>query len=109
MMIVGKNIEFSYDGNKEFIKGLNVNIQKGNVTTILGPNGSGKSTLLSLLCGISKVKSGEILIDDLNISNMKYKDIAKKVATVHQQNSVPNDISVENLISYGRLPHKGFF
>lgn len=109
MMIVGKNIEFSYDGNKEFIKDLNVNIQKGNVTTILGPNGSGKSTLLSLLCGISKVKSGEILIDDLNISNMKYKDIAKKVATVHQQNSVPNDISVENLISYGRLPHKGFF
>ena len=108
-MIVGKNIEFSYDGNKEFIKDLNVNIQKGKITTILGPNGSGKSTLLSLLCGINKIKSGEIFIDDLNISNMKYKDIAKKVATVHQQNSVPNDISVENLISYGRLPYKGFF
>ena len=108
-MIVGKNIEFSYDGNKEFIKGLNVDIQKGKITTILGPNGSGKSTLLSLLCGINKIKSGEILIDDLNINNMKYIDIAKKVATVHQQNSVPNDISVENLISYGRLPHKGFF
>ena len=108
-MIIGKNIEFSYDGNKEFIKNLNVNIQKGKITTILGPNGSGKSTLLSLLCGINKIKSGEIVIDDLNISNMKYKDIAKKVATVHQQNSVPNDISVENLISYGRLPHKGFF
>ena len=41
-MIVGKNIEFSYDGNKEFIKDLNVNIQKGKITTILGPNGSGK-------------------------------------------------------------------
>ena len=57
-MIVGKNIEFSYDGNKEFIKDLNVNIQKGKITTILGPNGSGKSTLLSLLCGINKIKSG---------------------------------------------------
>ena len=52
-MIVGKNIRFSYDDSKEFIKELNINIQRGKVTTILGPNGSGKSTLLSLLCGIN--------------------------------------------------------
>ena len=108
-MIVGNNIRFSYDENKEFIKDLNVNIEKGKITTILGPNGSGKSTLLSLLCGINKIKDGNIIIDDTNIDKMKYKDIAKKVATVHQQNSVPNDITVENLISYGRLPHKKFF
>ena len=44
-MIIGNNIRFSYDENKEFIKGLNINIEKGKVTTILGPNGSGKSTL----------------------------------------------------------------
>ncbi|SCH40302.1 MULTISPECIES: ABC transporter ATP-binding protein [unclassified Romboutsia] len=108
-MIIGNDIEFSYDENKDFIKNLNINIEKGKITTILGPNGSGKSTLLSLLCGINKVKNGEILIDNLSIKKMKYKDIAKKVATVHQQNSVPNDITVENLISYGRLPHKKFF
>lgn len=108
-MIVGKNIRFSYDDSKEFIKELNINIQRGKVTTILGPNGSGKSTLLSLLCGINKIKGGEILIDNNNINKMKYKDIAKVISTVHQQNSVPNDITVESLISYGRLPHKKFF
>ena len=108
-MIIGNNIEFSYDESKDFIKNLNINIEKGKITTILGPNGSGKSTLLSLLCGINKVKDGEILIDNISIKKMKYKDIAKKVATVHQQNAVPNDITVENLISYGRLPHKKFF
>ena len=108
-MIIGNNIRFSYDENKEFIKGLNINIEKGKVTTILGPNGSGKSTLLSLLCGINKIKDGEILIHNKNINKMKYKDIAKIVSTVHQQNSVPNDITVESLISYGRLPHKKFF
>lgn len=83
-MILGKNIEFSYNENKDFIKELNITIPKGKITTILGPNGSGKSTLLSLLCGVNKVKNGEILIDNLNINKMKFKDIARKVATVHQ-------------------------
>lgn len=108
-MILGKNIEFSYNENKDFIKELNITIPKGKITTILGPNGSGKSTLLSLLCGVNKVKNGEILIDNLNINKMKFKDIARKVATVHQQNSVPQDISVGDLISYGRIPHKKLF
>lgn len=83
-MILGKNIEFSYNEDKDFIKELNITIPKGKITTILGPNGSGKSTLLSLLCGVNKVKNGEILIDNLNINKMKFKDIARKVATVHQ-------------------------
>ena len=40
---------------------------------------------------------------------MKYKDIAKEIATVHQQNTVPDDITVKELIAYGRMPHKKYF
>lgn len=107
-MISAKNIEFSYLNNYEFIKNLNINIKKGEVTTILGPNGSGKSTLLNLLCGINKPKNGEIFLESKSFKKLKYRDIARKIATVHQQNLVPEDIKVEELIAYGRIPYKKY-
>ena len=108
-MIKVNKLSFSYDKKKKFIKDLSFNIEKGKITTILGPNGSGKSTVLSLLCGLNKISSGEIIINDKDIKNMKYKDIAKEIATVHQQNTVPDDITVKELIAYGRMPHKKYF
>lgn len=108
-MIKANNLSFSYKKGEEFIKGLNVNIEQGNITTILGPNGSGKSTLLSLFCGLNKAKSGKILINNKDINSLKCKDIAKKIAVVHQQNTIPSDITVEEVVAYGRLPHKKYF
>ena len=76
-MIKVNKLSFSYDKKKEFIKDLSFNIEKEKITTILGPNGSGKSTVLSLLCGLNKISSGEIIINDKDIKSMKYKYIAK--------------------------------
>lgn len=105
-MIEVKNIEFAYEKNKYFIENLNVNIEEGKVTTILGPNGSGKSTLLGIICGLNKISNGEVWINNKNIKKLSYKDLAKEIATVHQQNSVPEDITVEELVSYGRTPYR---
>ena len=104
-MLRAKNITFSYTRDKSFIENLNIEIPKGKVTTILGPNGSGKSTLLSLLSCYNRPKSGEVYIEDTNLNKLKYRQIAKKIATVHQQNSAPEDITVKTLVSYGRTPH----
>ena len=108
-MIKVKNLSFSYRKNEEFIKDISFNIEQGKITTILGPNGSGKSTMLSIICGLNKPSKGEIIIDGKEMKALKYKDIAKMIATVHQQNSVPADITVKELIEYGRLPHKSYF
>ena len=108
-MIKGNDIKFTYEKNKSFIENLDVNIEEGNVTTILGPNGSGKSTLLSILCGLNKISHGEVWINNKNIKKLSYKALAKEIATVHQQNSVPEDITVEELVSYGRTPHKTYY
>ena len=105
-MIEVKNIEFAYEKNKYFIENLNVNIEEGKVTTILGPNGSGKSTLLGIICGLNKISNGEVWINNKNIKKLSYRDLAKEIATVHQQNSVPEDITVEELVSYGRTPYR---
>ena len=108
-MIIAKDLSFSYDKDKSFIKNLNVEVEKGKITTILGPNGSGKSTLLSIFAGLNKPNSGEVIISGKSIKKLKHKDIAKEIATVHQQNTVPNDITVKELVSYGRIPHKKYF
>ena len=105
-MLKGKNIDFSYSKDKTFIKNLNIDIPKGKVTTILGPNGSGKSTLLSILSCFNKPQKGDIYLDDIKLNKLKYKEIAKHIACVHQHNSAPEDIDVETLVSYGRSPYK---
>ena len=84
-MLKGKNIDFSYSKDKTFIKNLNIDIPKGKVTTILGPNGSGKSTLLSILSCFNKPQKVDIYLDDIKLNKLKYKEIAKHIACVHQQ------------------------
>ena len=84
-------------------------IEKGKITTILGPNGSGKSTLLSIFAGLNKPTSGEVIINGKSIRSLKQKELAREIATVHQQNTVPSDITVKELVAYGRIPHKKYF
>lgn len=103
-----KNLKFSY-GENPFIEGLNVQLQEGKVTTIIGPNGSGKSTLLNLFANQFKPQGGEIFFESKRLQEIKQKDLAKKLAVVYQHNSAPNDITVEGLIYYGRVPHKKFW
>ena len=104
-MLRGENISFSYVRDKAFIENLNINIPKGQITTILGPNGSGKSTLLSILSTYNKPSKGDVFIGDKNLKTLKTKEIAKLIATVHQHNESPEDLDVKTLISYGRVPH----
>lgn len=108
-MIKAKDLYFSYDKDNSFITKLNVEIEKGKITTILGPNGSGKSTLLSIFAGLNKPTSGEVSINGKSIRSLKQKELAQEIATVHQQNTVPSDITVKELVSYGRFPHKKYF
>ncbi len=104
-MLRCENIHFSYDKNKKFIENLNIDIPKSEITTILGPNGSGKSTLLSMLACFNKPLEGNVFIENTNLSTLKFKEIAKRIATVHQHNESPEDITVEKLVSFGRVPY----
>jgi iron complex transport system ATP-binding protein len=102
-----KQIYFSY-GKGSFMEDLSLKIEKGKITTIIGPNGSGKSTLLNLFANQFSLKGGEIILDGRLLSKMKTKEIAKNIAVVYQQNSMPNDITVYDLVSYGRAPYQTF-
>lgn len=105
-MIKLENISFSYDKKKEFIKNLSLEFKKGEITTILGPNGSGKSTLLHMMSTYLKPKSGKIYLEDKDLRKLKQKEIAKYISCVYQENESPDDITVRDLVSFGRTIYK---
>ena len=65
--------------NKEILKGLNLNINKGEVHVIMGPNGAGKSTLANVILNNPQYlkKSGKIIFEGENINDIKTNEIAK--------------------------------
>ncbi len=75
-------------GDKEILKGLNLNINKGEVHVIMGPNGAGKSTLANVIFNNPEYtkKSGEIIFDGENINDLSTDKIAKKGVFMSFQN-----------------------
>ncbi|WP_303968947.1 ABC transporter ATP-binding protein [Sporosarcina ureae] len=101
-----KRIVVSHDNITNHLDDVSTSISKGKVTTIIGPNGCGKSTLLSVLSRSNMPKSGTTSLENRDLVMFKPKEFAKKLAIVYQQNDVPKDLTIEKLVSFGRLPHK---
>ena len=101
-----KKVTFSYKEGKKLFDNLNIELKKGKITTIIGPNGCGKSTLLGILTKAYKPTSGSISLDGIDIINIKNKEFAKNVAVVHQQNNATLDMTIRQLVSYGRTPYE---
>ncbi|ARD48350.1 ABC transporter ATP-binding protein [Sporosarcina sp. P33] len=101
-----KSIIVSHDNTTNHLDGVSTTIPKGKITTIIGPNGCGKSTLLNVLSRSHTPKSGSASLENRDLVLFKAKEFAKKLAIVYQQNEVPKDLTIEKLVSFGRLPHK---
>lgn len=102
-----KNINVSY-GKKKIINNIDFKVKKGDIVTIIGPNGSGKSTLIKALSRFIKVTSGEVELYGNDIFKFNTKKIAQEVAILPQVRNVSMDVTVENLVGYGRQPHLKF-
>jgi len=107
MSIEAINVQVKY-GDKIALQNANFKVNEGEIVTIIGPNGSGKSTLIKALSRCLKPKIGTINFDGININSISTKILAKKMAVLPQVKNVSTDITVENLVSYGRYPHLKF-
>ena len=101
-MIKLDKVSFSYQKGRTFIEDLSLEFEGGKITTMLGPNGSGKSTLLHIISTYLRPKSGKIYLNDMDLRKLKQKEIAKYISCVYQENESPEDITVRDLVSFGR-------
>ncbi|MGY3766998.1 ABC transporter ATP-binding protein [Vagococcus vulneris] len=78
-MLEIKNITKTYENGISYqaLKGINLTIEDGEFVGIMGPSGSGKSTLLNLISTIDTPTSGDILIDNVNLSQLGFEKLAK--------------------------------
>ena len=100
-MIKANNIYKSF-GKVEVLKGVDININKGEVTCIVGASGAGKSTLLQILGTLDKADKGSIIIDNQDIKSMNPKQLAsfrnKKIGFIFQfHHLLPEFTALENI------------
>ncbi len=107
-MIEAKNLCIAYS-EKVIVQDFSFKVEPGQMVSIIGPNGSGKSTLLKTLSRFLRQKSGFVYLEKEDMGTMNVKYIAHKISTLSQHNKSPEDITVKELIYYGRMPHKRWF
>ena len=107
-----ENLSKSYGKGEAKVDALkNISIKKGEFIAIVGPSGSGKSTLLHLLGGVDKPTSGNVFINDINIYDLKEKDLAifrrRNVGLIYQfYNLIPVLTVKENILLPAELDNR---
>lgn len=106
--IEARSVTLGY-GTKVISPHLDIQIDKPEIVSIIGPNGSGKSTLIKALSRLLPPASGSVLLDGKDIHHMRPNDVARIMAILPQSVQAPSDITVYDLVSYGRSPYQKFF
>ncbi|WP_320034067.1 amino acid ABC transporter ATP-binding protein [Halarcobacter sp.] len=99
-MIELKGVHKSF-GDLEVLKGIDLNVQKGEVLSVIGGSGSGKSTMLYCINAIENIQGGEILVDGISVHDKKTdkNKLRQKIGMVFQQwNSFPHLTVLENVM-----------
>lgn len=107
-MFTVDSIAIKYD-KKYVIEDLSFKLKEGEIMSIIGPNGSGKSTVLKAISGQIPYSKGSVRFDGEDLRTLKQREIAKKLCILSQKNQAPSDMTVEELVTYGRYPHKRWF
>lgn len=97
--VILKNLVKSYDGKKNIIDNINLEIKDKEFIVLVGSSGCGKSTILRLISGLEDITSGEILIDGNVVNNMHPKD--RDIAFVFQSYALYPHMSVYDNIAFG--------
>ena len=91
-----------YGSGPDIISSCSVNVNQGEIVSILGPNGAGKSTAMKAMLGLLNLKSGKVVIDGKDISNLNPQDRVKQgIAFVPQTKNVFAGLSVEENLEMG--------
>ena len=110
IILNAENVESGY-GRLKIIKGISLNVRKGELVSIIGPNGSGKSTFIKTLIGLVKLFSGNVSINDQLVNHLKPNEIIKRgipLQYVPQLKNVFPSLTIEENLKMGLYTRKKF-
>ena len=99
-LIKFNNVRLSY-GDKEVLKGINLEANKSEFIALVGSSGGGKTSLMNLLMRFYDVNGGEILINGINLKDIKIHSLRQNIGLVTQRVYIFNDTIAKN-VAYGR-------
>ncbi|WP_073089515.1 ABC transporter ATP-binding protein [Selenomonas ruminantium] len=108
MSIETRDLQFAVNG-RCILQDITLRFPVARRTAIIGPNGAGKSTLLKSLAALNTDFQGQVLLDGKDIRKFSRKALARKLAILPQGTMAPADISVQDLVEYGRFPYRSMF
>ncbi|MBA4149953.1 MAG: ABC transporter ATP-binding protein [Verrucomicrobia bacterium] len=102
--VVFENVHFNYEKQERpILRGVNLNVYRGETLAIVGPSGSGKTTLMALLMRFYDPVEGRILLDGADLKTLKQSSLRRNIGVVLQDPLLFND-TIRNNIAYGK-PH----
>lgn len=104
-MIYSKGVSVNING-RYILKDAHIHVKKGEFISIIGPNGSGKSTFIKAISRLIKSNYDKIEIDGKSLNDYSNKSLAKTLSIMAQHNNTVEDLTVYDVVSYGRIPHK---
>ncbi|EKE00085.1 MAG: hypothetical protein ACD_22C00094G0007 [uncultured bacterium] len=97
------DVTFRYPNtNKDILRGLDLKIKSGEKIAIVGPNGAGKTTIVKLICRIYQVTSGELLINNTNINELKVDNWYDNIGVLFQEFNMYHQLTVKENIYLGK-------
>ena len=103
----GNKMTAGYGDGPDIITSCSINVNKGEIVAILGPNGAGKSTAMKAMLGLLNLKSGSVLIDGKDISNLSPQDRVKKgISFVPQTRNGFAELTVKDNLQIGAFLRK---
>jgi len=106
--LLAEGIRVGY-GGPDVLQGVDLEVREGTLVGLVGPNGAGKSTLLRCLSGLQVPCAGTITVDREAIGVMSAREIARRIAVVHQYCNPALPVSVAQFVGMGRFSHERFF
>ena len=103
----GNNMTGGYGDGPDIINSCSISVEKGEIVAILGPNGAGKSTAMKAMLGLLKLKSGSVVIEDQDISNLSPQArVQRGVSFVPQTKNVFSELTVRENLEIGGFLRK---